>query len=70
MAEYTSTQEGFQRAMKWALTGKPEETKDYVEATTMPGFYQVVNDNHLPYEEYANNIAEWRGKTSDYDPTV
>ncbi|KAM7189136.1 hypothetical protein V8F33_010257 [Rhypophila sp. PSN 637] len=70
MAEYTSTTEGFQRAMKWSLTGPPNEAKDYVEATVMPTFYHVMNSQKLSYDTYIKGIEEWRGKTSDYEPQV
>ncbi|KAF5007865.1 hypothetical protein FDECE_5780 [Fusarium decemcellulare] len=70
MSEYTSTREGFQRAMKWSLTGTPEDAKLYAEATTAPGFYQIFNNKRLEYDEYVNNIAEWRAKISDYEPKV
>lgn len=70
MAEYTSTIEGFQRAMKWSLTGPPEETKQYVEATVLPTFYQVMNGQKLVYDDYTKGIEDWRAKTSDYEPTV
>ncbi|KAF4460865.1 mitochondrial substrate carrier [Fusarium albosuccineum] len=65
MSEYTSTREGFQRAMKWSLTGTPEDAKLYAEATTAPGFYQIFNNKRLEYDEYVNNIAEWRAKISE-----
>ncbi|KAJ3550198.1 hypothetical protein NM208_g89 [Fusarium decemcellulare] len=70
MSEYTSTREGFQRAMKWSLTGTPEDAKLYAEATTAPGFYQIFNNKRLEYDEYVNNIAEWRAKISEYEPKV
>lgn len=70
MSEYTSTREGFQRAMKWSLTGAPEDTKLYVEATVMPNFYQVMNGQHLTGDTYTKGIEEWRAKISDYEPVV
>ncbi|OTA98606.1 hypothetical protein M426DRAFT_325846 [Hypoxylon sp. CI-4A] len=70
MSEFTSTREGFQRAMEWALTGKPDEAKSYAEATTAPNFYQVVNGKRKEYDEYLQGIVEWRGKVNEYKPVV
>lgn len=70
MSEYTSTFEGFQRAMKWSLTGPPGETKKYVEATATPTFYHLVNGTHVAYDAYVKGIEEWRGKVSHYEPVV
>ncbi|KAK8016719.1 hypothetical protein PG993_014908 [Apiospora rasikravindrae] len=70
MSEYTSTREGFQRAMEWSLTGRPEDTAQYVEDTTVPTFYQVMNGQRIAYDDYVKGIAEWRGKISDYKPVV
>lgn len=70
MSEYTSTIEGFQRAMQWSLSGAPEEAKDYVEATTTPDFYHVFNGRRIEGKPYLDGIAEWRGKSTDYKPLV
>lgn len=70
MSEYTSTVEGFQRAMTWSLTGPPEDSKLYVEATATPSFYQIVNGQRLSYDIYLKHIEEWRAKISDYKPVV
>jgi hypothetical protein len=70
MSEYSSTREGFQRAMQWSLTGPPEETKAYVEATVLPSFYQTMNGHKLEYEIYTKGIEEWRAKGTDYKPRV
>ncbi|KAK7983498.1 SEP domain-containing protein [Apiospora arundinis] len=70
MSEYTSTREGFQRAMEWSLTGRPEDTKQYVEATTVPTFYQVMNGQRIAYDDYVKGIVQWRGKVTDYKPIV
>ncbi|KAI1341444.1 hypothetical protein F5Y15DRAFT_413972 [Xylariaceae sp. FL0016] len=70
MSEYTSTRDGFQRAMEWSLTGTPEETKLYVEATATPDFYQIMNGQRLEHDEHAKGIADWRGKISEYKPIV
>ncbi|KAK7033209.1 hypothetical protein R3P38DRAFT_2921357, partial [Favolaschia claudopus] len=70
MSEYTSTREGFQRAMKWSLTGPPEETKKYAEAVSMPGFYQIMNNERFEYDTHVKTIEEWRGKVSDYEPII
>lgn len=70
MSEYTSTIEGFQRAMKWALTGPPHEAKAYVEALSTPSFYQIMNGQNLSYDVYLKGIEEWRGKISEYNPVV
>jgi hypothetical protein len=70
MSEYTSTQAGFQRAMEWALTGPPDETKQYVEATVLPAFYQISNGAKREYDAYVKGIEVWRSKVSDYKPKV
>lgn len=70
MAEYTSTREGFQRAMEWSLTGPPEESKAYAEATVLPTFYHMMNGQKLDYDVYIKGIQEWRAKISDYNPKV
>jgi hypothetical protein len=70
MSEYTSTREGFQRAMEWSLDGPPEEAKKYAEATSVPTFYHVMNGHRIAYDDYVKSMAEWRGKTSDYKPMV
>lgn len=70
MAEYTSTREGFQRAMKWSLTGPSGDSKLYAEATSTPTFYHLMNGQRLSYDVYVKGIEEWRGKISDYEPVV
>ena len=70
MSDYTSTREGFQRAMKWSLTGPPEEANLYAEATAVPTFYQVTNGKRLSWDEYVKNIEEWRARISDYEPVL
>jgi hypothetical protein len=70
MSEYTSTRDGFQRAMQWSLTGPPEETKAYTEATTLPTFYHIMNGHKLDYDAYVKGIQEWRAKISEYKPNV
>lgn len=69
-AEYTSTREGFQRNMKWSLTGPPEDTKLWAESTATPSFYHVMNGQHLAYDDWVKGVAEWRGKISDYEPRM
>jgi len=58
MTEYTSTLAGFQRAMKWSLTGPPEDSKLYAEATTTPAFYHIMNNRRLSYDVYVKGIEE------------
>jgi hypothetical protein len=70
MSEYTSTREGFQRAMEWSLTGPPEDAHVYAESTATPTFYQIVNGRRLDYDTYVKHVAEWRGKTSEYTAVV
>jgi hypothetical protein len=70
MSQYTSTLEGFQRAMEWSLTGLAEESTAYAEATTLPTFYHVMNGVKLEYDAYIGGIAEWRAKISEYKPKV
>ena len=70
MSEYTSTLEGFQRAMKWSLTGPPKESKLYVEATTTPTFYHIMNGQRLSCDTFVKSIEEWRSKISDYEPVL
>jgi hypothetical protein len=70
MSEYTSTRDGFQRAMEWSLTGSPEDAKLYAEGTVTSNFYHVMNGQHLAYDAYIKGIADWRGQISDYKPKV
>jgi hypothetical protein len=70
MSEYTSTIEGYQRAMNLALTGPPEKAKEYVEATSAPTFYHIVNGQRVSYDTYVKGLEEWRGKISHYEPVV
>jgi hypothetical protein len=70
MSKYTSTHEGFQRAMEWSLTGPPEETKAYAEATVIPTFYHIMNGQKLEYDAYIQGIVDWRAKVSDYKPEL
>ncbi|KAJ0115589.1 hypothetical protein J7T55_010412 [Diaporthe amygdali] len=70
MSEYTSTIEGYQRAMKWALTGPPQEAKAYVEALSTPTFYHIMNGQRLSYDAYVKGMEEWRSKVSHYEPVV
>lgn len=70
MSEYTSTIEGFQRAMKWSLTGPPGEAAAYVEAIATSTFYQILNGQRHDYDTYVKYIEVWRGKVSNYEPVV
>ncbi|CAG9954681.1 unnamed protein product [Clonostachys rosea f. rosea IK726] len=70
MSEYTSTREGFQRAMEWSLSGDPNEAKAYAEALSTPNFYQVMNGKRLAFDTYVEDIAQWRAKASEYKPVV
>lgn len=56
--------------MEWSLTGPPEEAKLYVEGTTTPTFYHIMNGQRLKYDDYVNGLVEWRAKVSDYKPIV
>jgi len=71
MSEYTSTREGFQRAMQWSLSpGPPEDAKAYCEATTTSSFFHIFNDQRIEGEAYLNGLTEWRGKSVEYKPLV
>ncbi|KAI1100267.1 hypothetical protein F4804DRAFT_319496 [Jackrogersella minutella] len=70
MSEYSSSQAGFQRAMEWSLVGSPDDAKSYVESTTLPTFYHVMNGQRQDYDAYVKGIVEWRGKVSEYKPVV
>ncbi|KAI0182953.1 hypothetical protein EV127DRAFT_377799 [Xylaria flabelliformis] len=70
MSEYTSTLEGFQRAMKCSLTGPPEESIRNAEATSTPTFYHVMNGQRSSLDTYVKGIEEWRSKISEYEPVV
>jgi hypothetical protein len=69
MAEYTSTQAGFQRFMLESMVG-PLSPQEYVDATVTPDFYHINNGKRLNREEYVQLNADWRGKISDYKPVV
>lgn len=70
MSKYTSTLEGFQRAVEWSLTGPPGEAMAYAEGTVLPTFYHVMNGQRSEFDAYVNGIAEWRAKISHYEPVV
>ncbi|KAF5876740.1 putative mitochondrial substrate carrier protein [Botrytis fragariae] len=70
MAEYTSTIQGFQRAMEESLIGPPAEAKTYAEATALPTFYHVMNGQKSNAENWIKGIEMWRGKISAYQPVV
>ncbi len=70
MSEYTSTRDGFQRAMEESLNGRPEDAHQYAKRLSTPTFYQVMNGQHLSIDTYIEGIAEWRGKVSEYKPVV
>jgi hypothetical protein len=70
MSEYTSTREGYERAMKISLTGPPEEARAYAEATSVPTFYHIMNGKRIEYPEYVKLIEEWRSKSADYNPKM
>ena len=57
MSQYTSTRQGFERAMRWSLTGPPEDAKLYAEGTVMPTFYQIMNGQHIAYDTFVEGIA-------------
>lgn len=70
MSEYTSTREGFQRAMELSLTGPPNEARQFVEALSTPAFYQILNGQLLSYDAYVKHIEEMRSKVGDYKPVL
>ncbi|KEY73580.1 hypothetical protein S7711_11372 [Stachybotrys chartarum IBT 7711] len=70
MAEYTSTREGFQRAMEASLTGPPEDAVQYAQSTALPTFYHLFNGQKLEWDSYVKVVAEWRCKISEYKPVV
>jgi hypothetical protein len=56
--------------MQWSLTGPPEETIAYAEATAVPTFYQIMNGHKLDYDTWIKGIQDWRAKISEYKPNV
>lgn len=70
MSDYTSTRDGFQRAMEWSLTGPADECMAFVEGVSTPSFYHIMNGQRLEFDQYVDGVKEWRGKVSDYKPTV
>ncbi|KAI5868247.1 hypothetical protein GGS23DRAFT_19481 [Durotheca rogersii] len=70
MSEYTSTREGFQRAMEESLSGRPEDSHQYAKKISTPGFYHLMNNQRISYDRYVEEIAEWRGKTTEYKPVI
>ncbi|KAK8061594.1 hypothetical protein PG994_007960 [Apiospora phragmitis] len=56
--------------MELSLTGRPEDTAQYAEGTSLPTFYQVMNGQRIVYDDDVKHIAEWRGKVSEYKPVV
>ncbi|OTB05360.1 hypothetical protein M426DRAFT_72884 [Hypoxylon sp. CI-4A] len=70
MSEYTSTREGFQRAMEWSLTGSPDDSAAYAEAIQTPTYYHIMNGDHMEYDKTVDLLVEWRGKGAEYKPVV
>ncbi|KAI2615395.1 hypothetical protein GGR54DRAFT_642417 [Hypoxylon sp. NC1633] len=70
MSEFTSTREGFQRAMELSLTGSPDDSAAYAESIQTPTYYHIMNGSHLDYAESVKEIAEWRGKGAEYKPVI
>ena len=70
MSEYTSTKEGFQKAMEISLNGKPEDAQKYTDATSTETFYHLFNGKREDREHFTRGVAEWRGKITDYVPVV
>ncbi|KAK9780022.1 putative mitochondrial substrate carrier protein [Seiridium cardinale] len=75
MSEFTSTREGFQRAMEWSLIQDPaNKTGDdadlYAKSTSTPAFYHIMNGQRTEMEAFINGIKEWRAKIDDYKPIV
>ncbi|KAI0169933.1 hypothetical protein GGR52DRAFT_573982 [Hypoxylon sp. FL1284] len=70
MSEFTSTREGFQRAMELSLTGSPQDSLAYAEMVQTPTYYHIMNGNRLDYDDSVKEVAEWRGKGAEYKPVV
>jgi hypothetical protein len=70
MTEYTSTKAGFQRAMDWSLSGPISDAKSYVEATSTPSFYHILNGEKIECNKYLKAIEDWRGRCSQSKPNV
>ncbi|KAI0142130.1 hypothetical protein BJ166DRAFT_540829 [Pestalotiopsis sp. NC0098] len=75
MSEFTSTREGFQRAMEWSLIQDPANTTGddaelYAKSTSTPSFYHVMNGQRTELEAFVSGIGEWRAKIDDYKPVV
>ncbi|KAF3001622.1 hypothetical protein E8E14_007659 [Neopestalotiopsis sp. 37M] len=74
MSEFTSTREGFQRAMEWSLIQDPankhDDTELYAKSTSTPSFHHIMNGQRIESEAYVKGIKEWRAKISDYKPVV
>ena len=63
MTEYTSSIEGFQRAMQWSLDGPPEGAKAFTDALYSPDFVHHINGVKSSYDEHVKGIAEWRSQS-------
>ncbi|KAH9906366.1 hypothetical protein F4778DRAFT_725572 [Xylariomycetidae sp. FL2044] len=70
MSEYTSTQEGFQRAMESSLDGPPEEAKLYYKSIATPSFYQIVNGKRRDYDACVKHIEGRRAEVRHFKPVV
>jgi len=70
MSDYSSTREGFQRAMEWCLQGEPGQAKEFVQSTSTDSFYQILNGERRNYEEYIKGIHEVRAMANDFKPVV
>jgi hypothetical protein len=70
MTEYTSTRAGFERAMKWSLTGPADETIKYMEALCEPDYTHTFNGKVMTYAEALKMIEDMRPKAARYEPKV
>ncbi|KAI1331791.1 hypothetical protein F5Y16DRAFT_243785 [Xylariaceae sp. FL0255] len=67
MTEYTSSIEGFQRAMERSLTILG---KEHAESFETPSFYHILNGERINYDDHVKDIDAWREKISEYKPVV
>ncbi len=60
MSEYTSSREGFQRAMTLSMTGKPEDMQSFADALTEPSFYHLLNGERVERAAWCEKLVQMR----------
>lgn len=66
MAEYTSTAEGFRRAMEWSCEGPAEEVERFAEAVLSPHFCHIFLNKRYDLEAFKSQLVKGRALWSEF----